>query len=82
MGLHAAPQDQLPNYWEWASHNALFDNFFASAQGPSFPNHCTRSRPDPAARTTTRVASPDSGPSRSGVTRRTNSWCRSSTPRE
>ena len=32
-------KDQLPNYWEWASHNALFDNFFASAQGPSFPNH-------------------------------------------
>jgi phospholipase C len=32
-------QDQLPNYWHWASHNVLFDNFFASAQGPSFPNH-------------------------------------------
>ncbi len=31
--------DQLPNYWHWASHNVLFDNFFASAQGPSFPNH-------------------------------------------
>ncbi len=34
--LHA---DQLPNYWHWAERNVLFDNFFASAQGPSFPNH-------------------------------------------
>jgi phospholipase C len=32
-------RDQLPNYWHWASHNALFDEFFASAWGPSFPNH-------------------------------------------
>jgi phospholipase C len=32
-------QDQLPNYWHWAQHNVLFDHFFASAQGPSFPNH-------------------------------------------
>jgi phospholipase C len=32
-------KDQLPNYWHWASQNVLFDNFFASAQGPSFPNH-------------------------------------------
>jgi phospholipase C len=32
-------RDQLPNYWHWAQHNALFDNFFASAWGPSFPNH-------------------------------------------
>jgi phospholipase C len=32
-------RDQLPNYWRWASNNVLFDNFFASAQGPSFPNH-------------------------------------------
>ena len=32
-------RDQLPNYWHWAEHNALFDNFFASAWGPSFPNH-------------------------------------------
>ena len=29
----------MPNYWRWASDNVLFDNFFASAQGPSFPNH-------------------------------------------
>ena len=32
-------EDQLPNYWHWARHNVLFDNFFACAQGPSFPNH-------------------------------------------
>ena len=31
--------DQLPNYWRWAKEYALFDNFFASAHGPSFPNH-------------------------------------------
>ncbi len=30
---------QLPNYWEWASRYVLGDNFFSSAQGPSFPNH-------------------------------------------
>jgi phospholipase C len=30
---------QLPNYWRWAKRNVLFDNFFASAWGPSFPNH-------------------------------------------
>jgi phospholipase C len=29
----------LPNYWRWAKEFALFDNFFASAHGPSFPNH-------------------------------------------
>ncbi len=32
-------RDQLPNYWTWAQDFVLFDNFFASAQGPSFPNH-------------------------------------------
>ncbi len=32
-------KDQLPNYWQWAKEYALFDNFFASAHGPSFPNH-------------------------------------------
>jgi phospholipase C len=32
------PED-LPNYWRWAHEFALSDNFFASAQGPSFPNH-------------------------------------------
>jgi len=32
-------EDQLPNYWHWAEEFVLFDNFFASAHGPSFPNH-------------------------------------------
>jgi len=32
------PED-LPNYWHWAKEFVLGDNFFASAQGPSFPNH-------------------------------------------
>jgi phospholipase C len=32
------PED-LPNYWRWAEEFTLSDNFFASAQGPSFPNH-------------------------------------------
>ena len=30
---------QLPNYWSWADEYVLADNFFASALGPSFPNH-------------------------------------------
>ncbi len=30
---------QLPNYWHWAQRNVLMDTFFASATGPSFPNH-------------------------------------------
>jgi phospholipase C len=29
----------IPNYWHWAEQNVLSDNFFASAVGPSFPNH-------------------------------------------
>ena len=32
-------RDQIPNLWRWASDFVLGDNFFASAQGPSFPNH-------------------------------------------
>ena len=32
-------RNQVPNYWHWAKRNVLFDNFFASAHGPSFPNH-------------------------------------------
>jgi phospholipase C len=31
--------DQLPNNWHWAKRFVLADNFFASAQGSSFPNH-------------------------------------------
>ena len=32
-------RSQLPNYWDWAREFVLADNFFSSAQGPSFPNH-------------------------------------------
>jgi phospholipase C len=32
-------RSQLPNYWQWAKDFVLGDRFFASAQGPSFPNH-------------------------------------------
>ena len=32
-------RDQLPNYWHWAKEYVLSDEFFASATGPSFPNH-------------------------------------------
>ncbi len=31
--------DELPSYWHWAEQNVLMDDFFASATGPSFPNH-------------------------------------------
>jgi len=30
---------QLPNYWHWAKSFVLGDHFFASVNGPSFPNH-------------------------------------------
>jgi len=30
---------QIPNLWRWAKDFVVGDNFFASAQGPSFPNH-------------------------------------------
>jgi phospholipase C len=32
-------REDIPNLWRWASRFVLGDNFFASAQGPSFPNH-------------------------------------------
>jgi phospholipase C len=32
-------KDQLPNYWHWAERFVLGDHFFASVNGPSFPNH-------------------------------------------
>ncbi|MDP9295556.1 MAG: hypothetical protein M3O88_02525, partial [Actinomycetota bacterium] len=32
-------EHQLPNYWFWAKEYALSDNFYASALGPSYPNH-------------------------------------------
>jgi len=31
--------NQLPNYWHWAKAFVLADHFFASVNGPSFPNH-------------------------------------------
>jgi phospholipase C len=31
--------DQIPNYWRWAKEYVLADRFFASVNGPSFPNH-------------------------------------------
>jgi phospholipase C len=31
--------EQLPNYWHWAKNFVLGDYFFASVNGPSFPNH-------------------------------------------
>jgi phospholipase C len=31
--------EQLPAYWHWAEKYVLSDNVFASALGPSFPNH-------------------------------------------
>jgi phospholipase C len=31
--------EQLPDLWQWAQDFVLADNFFASAAGPSFPNH-------------------------------------------
>jgi phospholipase C len=32
-------EDQLPAYWHWAQDFVLADHFFASVNGPSFPNH-------------------------------------------
>ena len=32
-------EQQLPNYWTWAREFAISDHFFASAAGPSYPNH-------------------------------------------
>jgi phospholipase C len=32
-------KDQIRPYWNWAKEYALHDRFFASAVGPSFPNH-------------------------------------------
>ena len=32
-------KDQITAYWTWAQQYAISDNFFASATGPSFPNH-------------------------------------------
>src|SRR5436190_6649325 len=32
-------ESDIPNYWSWAKSFVLGDRFFASAVGPSFPNH-------------------------------------------
>jgi phospholipase C len=32
-------EDQIQPYWNWAEEYVLADRFFASAVGPSFPNH-------------------------------------------
>jgi phospholipase C len=32
-------EQQVPSYFHWAREYALSDNFFASALGPSYPNH-------------------------------------------
>jgi len=32
-------RSQLPNYRHWANEYAISDHFFASAAGPSYPNH-------------------------------------------
>jgi phospholipase C len=32
-------REDVPNYWHWAENFVLSDNFFASVEGPSFPNH-------------------------------------------
>jgi phospholipase C len=32
-------ENQIPAYWHWAREYALSDRFFASAGGPSYPNH-------------------------------------------
>src|SRR5919109_501408 len=38
-GYSAFMEDQIPNYWHWAREYAISDHFFASAAGPSYPNH-------------------------------------------
>jgi phospholipase C len=32
-------RSDIPNYWNYADHYVLDDNFFSSLMGPSFPNH-------------------------------------------
>jgi phospholipase C len=38
-GYTVFEESQIPNYWHWAREYALSENFFASAAGPSYPNH-------------------------------------------
>jgi phospholipase C len=39
MAYTQMDENTIPNYWRWAQRFVLSDNFFASAGGPSFPNH-------------------------------------------
>jgi len=32
-------ESDIPNYWQYARHFSLADNFFSSVMGPSYPNH-------------------------------------------
>lgn len=32
-------QQDIPNYWQYASHFTLADHFFSAIMGPTFPNH-------------------------------------------
>ena len=32
-------QSSIPNYWAYARHFVLADNYFSTLSGPSFPNH-------------------------------------------
>lgn len=34
-----ASQQQIPNYWQYAQHFVLADQYFTSVHGPSLPNH-------------------------------------------
>ena len=83
-------REDLPNYWRWAEEYALSDNFFASAQGPSFPNHlftiAAQSGGTHSTRTRIRRGSPCShrtpgSPSPGVVTRWRRHTSRSSTAR-
>jgi len=38
-GFSRFEEDQIQAYWNWAERYTLADRFFASAVGPSFPNH-------------------------------------------
>jgi phospholipase C len=38
-GYSVFAEEQIPNYWTWAREYSLSENFFASASGPSYPNH-------------------------------------------
>jgi phospholipase C len=73
-------RSQLPNYWRWARAFVLFDNFFASAHGPSFPNHLYTIAAQSGGRGTIR-GGPTSSPIPSDATLRSGSSSRWSTPR-